>query len=64
VAFGVDVANRLLADVSPGEAADDFLGPGPEYASTDTRVRSRKSSFARIVSTSVGRKMCGSRARS
>ena len=32
------------------------------YASTETSVRSRRSSLARIDSTSGGRKMCGSRA--
>jgi hypothetical protein len=28
-ALGIDVADRLLADVVPGEAADDLLGSGP-----------------------------------
>jgi len=28
VALGVDVADRVLADVALGEAADDLLGPG------------------------------------
>jgi hypothetical protein len=27
VALGVLVADRVLADVAPGEAADDLLGP-------------------------------------
>ena len=40
-------------------------GLGPEYANTDTSVRSRSEpSFERIASTSGGKKMWGSRARS
>jgi hypothetical protein len=64
VALGVDVADRLLADVVPGEAADDLLRPRAGVGEHENERAIAEVEFRADLLDLDRRKMWGSRARS